>query len=84
MHRSNPSKPLAAHFSAVSGFLRHRWPAGGRAERDRVAEAVTAGLFMLRAARRQWRCYRHTGGAHELDIHSGVCRFCGEHTADQT
>ena len=62
--------------------LRSRSKSGDPA-RDRVAEAVAAGLLMLRAARRQWRCFRHTAGAHEIDIHSGVCRYCGTRTTER-
>ena len=56
---------------------------GGASAHDRVAEAVTAGLLMLRRARRQWRCFRHTAGAHDIDLHSGACRYCGTRTGER-
>jgi hypothetical protein len=50
---------------------------------DRLAAAVTAGLLMLRRARRHWRCLRHTGGDHDIDLHSGTCRFCSARTTER-
>jgi hypothetical protein len=33
---------------------------------------------VTRWLRGKWRCYRQTGWAHEVDLHLGVCRFCGK------
>jgi len=35
------------------------------------------GLFGVRRwLRAKWRCYRQTALAHEVDLHTGICRFC--------
>ena len=30
-----------------------------------------------RWVRHQWRCFKYTGGVHEIDLYTGVCRYCG-------
>jgi hypothetical protein len=57
--------------------------ASGDYTHDRIAAAVEAGLLMLRRARHHWRCFKHTSGDHDIDLHSGACRFCGTRTIER-
>jgi hypothetical protein len=33
---------------------------------------------MLLSLRRRLRCWRHTWGMHEVQLHTNVCRYCKE------
>ena len=83
MRGSDANIPLVVQLGPDSHVIRSSGSGERNSATDRVAEAVAAGLLMFRAARRQWRCFMHTAGAHEIDIHSGVCRYCGARTAER-
>ena len=44
-------------------------------------KAVVKGV--ARSLRSQWRCLKHTGWLHEIDLHSGACRYCGARTNER-
>ena len=37
---------------------------------------LSAHIITLRLIRRRLRCFRHTQGLHQVDLHSGECAYC--------
>jgi hypothetical protein len=56
----------------------HSSPAHG-ATRPGIGGLIKGAGRWLRS---QWRCMKYTGGAHEVDLYTGVCRYCGTRLKD--
>ena len=75
----------ATHHDTLANYL---WETstrlrGGSRARDFGADIVgllAIGAGGLRRASRKWRCLQRTAGAHETDLHTGACRYCGRQT----
>jgi hypothetical protein len=80
--RAHSSTKSRARPAMSQPGAHHRTSAAG------ATRPSTGGWVILikgasRWLRSQWRCLKHTGGAHEIDLYTGVCRYCGAHLKER-